>query len=400
MSNLKKTLEEEYLINNVFKLIMESVGINEEIKVTDNMQEFYEINFSEVIGLPTKEDATNPQNIQRLKRIFNFTELERAEDRIKKINSKLIELSEKSSKAVSIENIPEIMTSLEVVTMFYKIVNSQRLGAESVSSQQAGFIMEYLFAMIVAGDIPPGNPIPDVVVKKEDGLIKLYSLKTYREKSYTFGGSFVNLLKAFAGTDKNMNAMGGLSPSEPIDSVVYIVFRKLEDKGSREVVSIEMTEARVTLGPTNEELAEYNIFDFVEASELAKITTQGYNVEELKQLCYKARELPMNSDERKKIFKIILDHFARGQFKVKYRNKLRVVDTLHVSNAAALMMLNNNAELIGQTVFKAMEDLKVLNESFERYFRGQGDPKQNVAVTSEKSKNIYDLSVDMQKTIQ
>ena len=64
------------------------------------------------------------------------------------------------------------------------------------------------------------------------------------------------------------------------------------------------------------------------------------------------------------------------------------------------MMLNNNAELIGQTVFKAMEALKVLNESLERYFRGQGDPKQNVAVTSEKSKSIYDLSVDIQKTIQ
>lgn len=398
MSDLKRTLEEQYLINDVFKLIMESVGINEEIKVTDNMQEFYEVNFSEVIGLPTEEDAANPQNIQRLKRIFNFTELERAEDRIKKINSKLIELSEKSSRAVSIESIPEIMTSLEVVTMFYKIVNAQNLGI--ATSQRAGFIMEYLFTMIVAGDIPPGNPIPDVVVKKEDGLIKLYSLKTYREKSYTFGGSFVNLLKAFAGTDKNINAMGGLSPSEPIDSVVYIVFRKMEDKGSREVVSIEMSEARVTLGPTNEEAAEYNIFDFVDRSQLDKITTQGYNVEELKQLCYKARELPMNSEERKEIFKIILDHFARGQFKVKYRNKLRVVDTLHVSNAAALMMLNNNAELIGQTVFKAMEDLKVLNESLERYFRGQGDPKQNVAVTSEKSKSIYDLSVDIQKTIQ
>ena len=260
--------------------------------------------------------------------------------------------------------------------------------------------MEFLFTMIVAGEIPPGNPIPDVVVKKEDGLIKLYSLKTYREKSYTFGGSFVNLLKAFAGTDINVNKMGGLSPSEPIDSIVYIVFRKLEDKESREVVSIEMSEARVTLGPTNEESAEYNIFDFVERSQLEKITTQGYNVEELKQLCYKARELPIGSDERKDIFAIILDHFARGQFKVKYRNKLRVVDTLHVSNAAALMMLNNNAELIGQTVFKAMEDLKVLNESLERYFRGQGDPKQNVAVTSEKSKSIYDLSVDIQKTIQ
>ena len=182
MSDLKKTIEEEYLINDVLKMILEAQRLDE-FENPEDVDKFYEIAFDKLLSAPSEADI-NSININKYNKIFGFDPRENIQGRISKIQNVLGGVDNTN------KTIPQVMNYLDVITMMYKIMYNY-------NDSTAGFLMEHLVAILVGGRIPPGNPIQDVeVVDKSGNLIKAYSLKTIRQSTGA-GGSFNNLIRFF-----------------------------------------------------------------------------------------------------------------------------------------------------------------------------------------------------------
>ena len=379
MSDLKKTIEEEYLINDVLKLIMEAVDSD---MSEEEAKRFYKVAFEKMFREPTESDLTVP-NWEKFQRAFGFGDLERSQERFAKVQ-RAFEGSFGIEQAGSIADISKVLTQLETMTMFYNIVNSP-------NASSAGFVMEYLFSLLVVGKPPTGNPIPDVVVEDNDGLIKLYSLKTYRQTASRFGGSFINLMKMFKGEDNNV------SGSEKVGSVVYVTFLKEKAKGKDEVTSLKVLEARMHLGPTDVNNNVYNVFDFIDVDKLFNVGIRNSSYEEFKNQVLIPASIKAHETNDFTDLDEILTRQKSGvtQFSVLFKRKMKEVGRLNISQKAVTQLILQNSSDLKGIVTETYEELDRLNSSIEGFFRG-GLRDQGV-VANEASKNLAVLTGQLTK---
>ena len=190
MSDLKKTIEEEYLINDVLKLIMEAQRLDE-FESREEAQEFYDKAIKNFSSLPSLNRQEIKDLAVKLSRRFGFKEGMRLNQRIEIINNSYNNLSSNTTE------IHELLSTIEIYSLFYRLINNYEPSV-------AGFLMEALLAS--AGttgsdkvEAPEGNPIEDLFVTDEEGAKKLYSLKTLAgpQKGRAgggVGGSYTNLL--------------------------------------------------------------------------------------------------------------------------------------------------------------------------------------------------------------
>ena len=250
MSDLKKTIEEEYLINDVLKLILEAQRLDE-FESPEDVDKLYKVAFDKLLSAPSQADV-NSINIEKYNKIFGFDPFENIEGRLKKIQSVLGGVNNQN------KTIPQIMNYLDVVIMMNKILYHYE-------DTTAGFLMEYLVAILVGGRIPPGNPIQDIeVVDRSGKVIKAYSLKTIKEKTGA-GGSFNNLITFF-------------KQFPHLDHISYLAFVK--NFQGDEVVSYQTREVLVSLKTENLLSNEKNFFDLFDVKKnLSKDTAerQRYN---------------------------------------------------------------------------------------------------------------------------
>jgi len=380
MSDLKTTIEEEYLINDVLKLIMEAVDSD---MTQQEAERFYEVAFEKLFREPSENDLTM-ENFNKFQRAFGFGELERSEDRITKVQ-RAFEGALEMEQVRSVADISKVLTQLETMTMFYNIVNSP-------NASSAGFVMEYLFSLLVVGQPPTGNPIPDVVVKDADGLIKLYSLKTYTETSSRFGGSFTNLMKMFKGTDKNV------SGSERVGSVVYVTFlkQKSKTKGETDVQSLRVLESRMHLGESDPANNVYNVFEFVDVAKLFR-KPQDASYDDLLQNILMPASIRAHNGDFTELDQALDDYqrFGAKQFSVLFKSKMKEVARLNISRKAITqLILKNSSELKG-TISETYEELDRLNSAIENFFRS-GQPGAG-EVARQASKNLSILTQDFTK---
>ena len=234
------------------------------------------------------------------------------------------------------------------MTLFYNIVNSP-------NASYCWLAME-LFISLVVGQPPTGNPIPDVVVKDADGLIKLYSLKTYTETSSRFGGSFTNLIKMFKGTDKNV------AGSERVGSVVYVTFlkQKSKNKGETDVQSLRVLEARMHLGASDPSNNVYNVFEFVDVPKLFR-KPQDFSYDDLFEDVLLPASIKAHNGDFTELDRALADYqrFGSKQFSVLFKKKMKEVARLNISRKA-----------VTQLILKNSSDLKgIISETYERIRR-------------------------------
>tara|TARA_R100001079_G_C4437328_1_gene147057 strand:- start:109 stop:1260 length:1152 start_codon:yes stop_codon:yes gene_type:complete len=375
MSDLKKTIEEEYLINDVLKLIMEAVDSD---MTQQEAERFYEVAFEKLFREPSQNDLTE-QNFEKFKRAFGFGDLERSQERFAKVQ-RSFEGAFEMEQASSIADISKVLTQLETMTMFYNIVNSP-------NASSAGFVMEYLFSLLVVGQPPTGNPIPDVTVEDADGLIKLYSLKTYTETSSRFGGSFANLIKMFKGADKNVPG------SERVGSVVYVTFLKQKAKGQDEVASLRVLEARMHLGPSDPSNNVYNVFEFIDIAKLFNIPIdKSMSYDDLFQNVLLPASIKAHNGNFTELDQVIYNFQRRNvkQFSVLFKKKMKEVARLNISRKAITdLILLNSSDLKG-IITETYEELDRLNSSIQQFFR-EGKSNSSIAA-NEASKNLAVLT--------
>ena len=376
MSDLEKTIEEEYLINDVLKLIMEAVDSD---MTQQEAERFYEVAFEKLFREPSQNDLTE-QNFEKFKRAFGFGELERSEDRITKVQ-RAFEGALEMEQARSVADISKVLTQLETMTMFYNIVNSP-------NASSAGFVMEYLFSLLVVGQLPTGNPIPDVVVKDPvDGLIKLYSLKTYTQTASRFGGSFGNLIDMFKGTDKNV------AGSEKVGSVVYVTFLKQKAKGEDKVTSLRVLEARMHLGPTDVSNNVYNVFDFIDVDKIFNVGSElNFSHEKFKnQVLIPASIKAHETGDFTDLDEVLGKQKARvTQFSVLFKKKMKEVARLNISQKAITQLILQNSSALKGIITETYEELDRLNSSIQEFFR-EGKSNSSMAA-NEASKNLAVLT--------
>jgi hypothetical protein len=375
MSDLKKTIEEEYLINDVLKLIMEAVDSD---MSEEEAEGFYKVAFEKLFREPSEGDL-NPVNWDKFQRAFGLGPLERSQERFTKVQ-RAFEGEFEVEQARNIADISKVLTQLETMTMFYNVVNSP-------NASSAGFVMEYLFSLLVVGQPPTGNPIPDVAVEDADGLIKLYSLKTYTETSSRFGGSFANLIKMFKGTDKNV------AGSERVGSVVYVTFLKQKAKGQDEVTSLRVLEARMHLGPSDPSSNAYNVFEFIDVAKLFNIPIDGsMSYDDLLQNVLLPASIKAHNGDFIELDQAISDFQKRNvrQFSVLFKKKMKEVARLNISRKAITnLILLNSSDLKG-IITETYEELDRLNSSIQEFFR-EGKSNSDV-VANEASKNLAVLT--------
>jgi len=241
MSDLKKTIEEEYLINDVLKLILEAQRLDE-FENPEDADKLYSIAFDKLLSAPSEADVSIDKS-KAYEKIFSFEPFDNIEQRINKINA----VFSRASDPTQARTIPEIMNYLDVITMMYKSIYN-------FNPSTAGFLMEHVTAILVGGTIPPGNPIQDVEVTYQGNVIKGYSLKTYADSASAFGGSFNNLIKFFKANPK-------------LEHLSYVTFiKKKAGKGSSDVTSLDVKEKLLTF--KNDPSSGTNVLDVVSVDKL------------------------------------------------------------------------------------------------------------------------------------
>jgi len=236
MSDLKKTIEEEYLINDVLKLIMEAQRLDE-FESREEAQEFFDKAIKNFSSLPSLNRQEIKDLAEKLSRRFGFKEGMRLNQRIEIINNSYNNLGSNTTE------IHELLSTIEIYSLFYRLINNYEPSV-------AGFLMEALLAS--AGKtgkddtiLPEGNPIADMIVVDEEGVKKLYSYKTLAgpkkgRAGGDIGGSFTNLIYAFA------------EAYQGIDTISYILFNKMgeqavDTQSGKGFSSLDVYEQVVTL---------------------------------------------------------------------------------------------------------------------------------------------------------
>lgn len=241
MSDLKKTIEEEYLINDVLKLILEAQRLDE-FENPEDVDKLYKVAFDKLLSAPSEADVSIDKS-KAYEKIFGFEPFDNIEQRIDKISA----VFSRASDPKQARTIPEIMNYLDVITMMYKSIYH-------FNPSTAGFLMEHVTAILVGGIIPPGNPIQDVEVRYKGNVIKGYSLKTYADSASAFGGSFNNLIKFFKENPE----------LEHLSYVTYI--KKKAGKNKSDVMSLDVKEKLLTF--KNDPSSGTNVLDVVSVDKL------------------------------------------------------------------------------------------------------------------------------------
>mgnify|MGYP003123427514 CR=1 FL=1 len=83
MSDLKKTIEEEYLINDVLKLIMEAQRLDE-FENPEDADKLYKVAFDKLLSAPSEADVSIDKS-KAYEKIFGFEPFDNIEQRINKI---------------------------------------------------------------------------------------------------------------------------------------------------------------------------------------------------------------------------------------------------------------------------------------------------------------------------
>ena len=279
MSDLKKTIEEEYLINDVLKLILEAQRLDEFKK--GEAEEFYNAAIDAFARPPDKSDLS-PEKLKsyaaKYANVFGFSETDRIEQRISRINDTYSVAARKEYTA-GVPSVSDVLSELDLLTLFYKVVNNYE-------ATTAGFLMESLLVTVLTGqeytaELPEGNPVEDIVIKREGEITKAYSLKTYRQNFSEFGNNFLNFIRLFA-----------LTPD--LDYLSYIIFEKIESDG--QVSQLKVGE--ILLSPTGE--TGIPILDAFNVNFLSSLTTKEQRIK------YILDKLP---EDRKKKF---IDDLIQG----------------------------------------------------------------------------------------
>jgi len=282
MSDLKKTIEEEYLINDVLKLIMEAQRLDE-FESREEAQEFFDKAIKNFSSLPSLNRQEIKDLAEKLSRRFGFKEGMRLNQRIEIINNSYNNLGSNTTE------IHELLSTIEIYSLFYRLINNYEPSV-------AGFLMEALLAS--AGKtgkddtiLPEGNPIADMIVVDEEGVKKLYSYKTLAgpkkgRAGGDIGGSFTNLIYAFA------------EAYQGIDTISYILFNKMgeqavDTQSGKGFSSLDVYEQVVTLADVFESGRMERFFSPMTAYEqrrqyLIRVFKKRKSVltEEMKQLLY------------------------------------------------------------------------------------------------------------------
>ena len=253
MSDLKKQLDKEYLVKDIFKLIMESNEPGERGSAIpapvwskeEQSQNFYQVAIDKYTSAPSVQDVKNFKNPDRFNNVFGFNKDDDIRARIQKINSVYMKSENKGA------TIPAVLNTLETLSTFYKVINHY-------DDKTAGVLMENLIAILTGGKIPSGDPIEDVVVTVDtqnadntitQTLVKAYSLKTLSEFR-PIEGSFANLIKFFYDNPQ-------------IEYISYLFFKKESPDKKSPVTSLKVYEKKYTLnlsGESSHGHKMYNIF--------------------------------------------------------------------------------------------------------------------------------------------
>ena len=456
MSDLKKTIEEEYLINDVLKLILEAQRLDE-FENPEDVDKLYKVAFDKLLSAPSEADVSIDKT-REYEKIFGFERFDNIEQRVQKINS----VFSRASDPTQARTIPEIMNYLDVITMMYKSIYNY--GATT-----AGFLMEHITAILVGGTIPPGNPIQDIEVRYNGEIIKGYSLKTYAQSASSFGGSFNNLVTFFKENPK-------------LEHLSYVTYtKKKAGKGSSDVISLDVKEKLLTF--KNDPSSGVNVLDAVEVGSLFSPDTifrQRYNalkriflgadtsVEErvrfenfmrnyvskdsgmrtinseihanrtLEQVIENLKSYALNNDwikfedfrkihaietvkKESELFKalvnsidsdrelanVIKSFIVHGalpgkkagshvsfvtQFKINMAKMPAVISTIEISKQSMMNILTTNADLLAGIVRETYETLDAINDGVNGFFRGSIAPSKAIRMTQQNSDKMLTLS--------
>ena len=454
MSDLKKTIEEEYLINDVLKLIMEAQRLDE-FDNPEDVDKLYKVAFDKLLSAPSEADVSLDKT-KAYEKIFGFKPFDNIEQRINKINA----VFSRASDPTQARTIPEIMNYLDVITMMYKSIYN-------FNPSTAGFLMEHVTAILVGGTIPPKSPIQDIEVRHQGEVIKGYSLKTYAESAGAFGGSFNNLVTFFKENPKlehlsyvtylKKKAGGRGSDVMSLDvKEKFLTFRDDPASGTN-VLDVVNTDKlfsadtvyrqrydvlkRVFLGAdaTVKGMRDFRAFmrDYVEQS-MSDIDKEIHAQRSLDQVVAKLKELAAsnswNEFDRIRnlhakettgkgdiVFEALLKAQAEGsaelamvignfirtgkvpgnrknlmrrepQFEVDMKKMPAVISTIQISKQSMMNILTTNADLLAGIVKETYETLDAINDGVNGFFRGSLYPDKAIRMTQKNPDKMVTLS--------
>ena len=454
MSDLKKTIEEEYLINDVLKLILEAQRLDE-FDNPEDVDKLYKVAFDKLLSAPSEADVSLDKT-KAYEKIFGFKSFDNIEQRISKINA----VFSRASDPTQARTIPEIMNYLDVITMMYKSIYH-------FNPATAGFLMEHVTAILVGGTIPPKSPIQDIEVRHQGEVIKGYSLKTYAETASAFGGSFNNLVIFFKENPK-------------LQHLSYVTYLKKKAGGrGTDVLSLDVKEKFLTF--RDDPASGANVLDVVDTDKLFSADTiyrQRYDVlkrvflgadatvkgmrdfrafmrdyveqnmsdidqeihaqRSLDQVIAKLKELAASNSWNEfdrirnlhakettgkgsivfeallkaqsggnAVLASVIGNFIRTgavpgdkknlmsretQFKINMNKMPAVISTLEISKQSMMNILTTNADLLAGIVKETYETLDAINDGVNGFFRGSIAPSKAIRMTQKNSDKMLTLS--------
>ena len=462
MKDIDKILEQEYLINDVYKLIVETLN-ERNVRIQSNPEDlidnsqFYKVAIDKFTSAPSEED-TRRIDSKTYADVFEFEAGDDLRTRIAKINKTY-------TMRVKDRTIPRIMNYLDVLTTMYKIFNHYNDSA-------AGFFMEHLSSILLGGKIPEGNPIEDVVVEEGGSIKKAYSLKSYGSKG-DLGGSFQNLAKFFkdnpdithisyiliskSSTDKKVSSiefkevwltpydtqrdrskhakvMSILDAVYNIDKVVDMEGRNIayqRAEALRESILIEFSgknkKHQNSILSILDEVGKDKNYKKVEIRKefhslfiageitdfmlLKKINLSGLQ-QSVKSIINNQGMSPQEKTQSiKNLYSSFIDtgklngKAGMTENETQFKMKQNIFDNstgkynLEITNEHMIRILDNNSKLIGEIVKQAYLTLDQINDGVNGFFRGSMEAQKAINQTNKSSNDMVELSSNFKNII-